>query len=82
MNRLFVNQWPLVTDQQASAGQEFIGLSDITGFLRHYVGTITACLAAAFLVAWFYNLTTDPVFTASAQILIEPKLPQHLQEDG
>lgn len=82
MNRLFANQWPLVTDQQASAGQEFIGLSDITGFLRHYVGTITACLAAAFLVAWFYNLTTDPVFTASAQILIEPKLPQHLQEGG
>ncbi|CDX36099.1 CPSC/CAPB subfamily ATPase [Mesorhizobium sp. ORS 3359] len=82
MNRLFANQWPLVTDQQASAGQEFIGLSDITGFLRHYVGTITACLAAAFLVAWFYNLTTDPVFTASAQILIEPKLPQHLQDGG
>ncbi|TIR24110.1 MAG: ATPase [Mesorhizobium sp.] len=82
MNRLFANQWPVVTDQQASAGQEFIGLSDITGFLRHYVGTITACLAAAFLVAWFYNLTTDPVFTASAQILIEPKLPQHLQEGG
>jgi len=82
MNRLFASQWPLATNQQASAGQEFIGLSDITGFLRHYVGTITACLAAALLVAWFYNSTTDPVFTASAQILIEPKLPQHLQEGG
>lgn len=80
MNRLFASQWPLVTNQQANAGQDFIGLSDITGFLRHYVGTITACLAAALLVAWFYNSTTDPVFTARAQILIEPRLPQHLQE--
>lgn len=50
--------------------------------MRHYVGTIIACLAAALLVAGFYNLTTDPTFTASAQILIEPKLPQHLQEGG
>ncbi|UCI29376.1 GumC family protein [Mesorhizobium sp. B4-1-4] len=82
MNRLFANQWPLATNQQANAEQEFIGLSDITGFLRHYVGTVTACLAAALLVAWFYNATTDPVFTASTQILIEPKLPQHLQEGG
>lgn len=80
MNRLFASQWPLATNQQANATQDFIGLSDITGFLRHYVGTITACLAAALLVAWFYNSTTDPVFTASAQILIEPRLPQHLQE--
>jgi uncharacterized protein involved in exopolysaccharide biosynthesis/Mrp family chromosome partitioning ATPase len=82
MNRMFPNQWPSTTDQQASAGQEFIGLSDITGFLRRYIGTIIACLAAALMVAWFYNSTTDPVFTASAQILIEPKLPQHLQEGG
>ncbi|TPI81958.1 GNVR domain-containing protein [Mesorhizobium sp. B2-8-9] len=82
MNRFFASQWPLTTNQQANAGQEFIGLSDITGFLRHYAGTISACLAAALLVAWFYNSTTDPVFTASAQILIEPKLPQHLQEGG
>lgn len=82
MNRMFPNQWPLTTDQQASIDQEFIGLSDITEFLRRYLGTIIACLAAALLVAGFYNLTTDPTFTASAQILIEPKLPQHLQEGG
>lgn len=79
MNRLFASQWPLATNQQANAGQDFIGLSDITGFLRDYVGTITACLAAALLVAWLYNSTTDPVFTANAQILVEPKLPQTLQ---
>lgn len=82
MNRLFASQWPLATNHQANAGQEFIGLSDITGFLRHYAGTISACLAAALLVGWFYNSTTDPVYTASAQILIEPRLPQHLQDGG
>ncbi|WP_245330956.1 GumC family protein [Mesorhizobium sophorae] len=82
MNRMFPNQWPPAADQQASVGQEFIGLSDITEFLRHYVGTIFACLVAALLVAGFYNSTTDPTFIASAQILIEPKLPQHLQEGG
>ncbi|MFD1981409.1 GumC family protein [Mesorhizobium newzealandense] len=82
MNRMFPNQWPSTADQPASVDHEFIGLSDITGFLRRYIGTIIACLAAALLVAGFYNLTTDPTFTASAQILIEPKLPQHLQEGG
>jgi uncharacterized protein involved in exopolysaccharide biosynthesis/Mrp family chromosome partitioning ATPase len=81
MDRIFASQFQFA-DQQAAASQEFIGLSDITGFLRRYVRTIIACLAAALVVAWFYNSTTDPVFTASTQILIEPKLPQHLQYGG
>lgn len=81
MDRVFANQFPLNADQ-ATASQEFIGLSDITGFLKRYVRTILACLAAALVVAWFYNSTTDPVYTATTQILIEPKLPQHLQQGG
>jgi uncharacterized protein involved in exopolysaccharide biosynthesis/Mrp family chromosome partitioning ATPase len=81
MDRVFANQFPLNADQ-ATASQEFIGLSDITGFLRRYVRTILACLAAALVVAWFYNSTTDSVYTATTQILIEPKLPQHLQQGG
>ncbi|NGO52915.1 Wzz/FepE/Etk N-terminal domain-containing protein [Allomesorhizobium camelthorni] len=81
MDRVFANQFHLNTDQ-AAVSQEFIGLSDIAGFLRRYVRTILACLAAALVVAWFYNSTTDPVFTATTQILIEPKLPQHLQQGG
>ena len=40
MNRMFPNQWPSTADQQASAGQEFIGLSDIAEFLRRYIKTI------------------------------------------
>ncbi|TGS65842.1 ATPase [Mesorhizobium sp. M3A.F.Ca.ET.201.01.1.1] len=82
MDRMFPQRWPSATDQLASASHEFIGLSDITGFLKCYVGTIVASLVAAFLVALFYNSTTDPAFTASTQILIEPRLPQHLQDGG
>lgn len=82
MDRVFASHWPSTGEQQPAASQEFIGLSDITGFLRRYIRTIIACLAAALLVAWFYNSTTDPVFTASTLILIEPKLPQHLQRGG
>ncbi|TIQ36056.1 MAG: ATPase [Mesorhizobium sp.] len=82
MDRVFPQRWPVAADQLASGGQEFIGLSDITGFFKRYVATIIAALAAAFLVAAFYNSTTDPAFTAMAQILIEPRLPQHLQDGG
>ncbi|MER9028108.1 GNVR domain-containing protein [Mesorhizobium sp. M0674] len=82
MDRMLPHQWPTTTNQQVSVAQEFIGLADITRFLTRYVATIIACLGIALLVAWFYNSTSDPVFTASAQILIEPKLPQHLQEGG
>ncbi|MBZ9709268.1 ATPase [Mesorhizobium sp. ESP7-2] len=82
MDRMLPHQWPATTNKQGGISQEFIGFADITGFSRRYFGTIIACLGAALLVAWFYNSTTDPVFTASAQILIEPKVPQHLQEGG
>lgn len=78
MDRVFERQ--ILSTEQKSANQEFIALSDIVGFLRRYVRTIATCLAAALLVAWFYNSTTDPVFTASTQILIEPRIPQHLQQ--
>lgn len=82
MDRAFPQRWPSAIDQPPAATQEFIGLSDIVGFLKRYVGTIVASLAAALLVGLFYGATTDPAFTASTQILIEPRLPQHLQDAG
>lgn len=81
MDRVFSSRF-LPSSQQAAASDEFIGLSDIMGFLRRYMRTIIACIAAALLGAWFYNSTTDPVYTATTQLLIEPKLPQHLQQGG
>ncbi|MFQ8432050.1 GumC family protein [Amaricoccus sp. W119] len=60
-------------------GTEFIGLADITAFLRRYLVSILACAAAGIILALFSVLTTDPTYTSTAQILIEPKLPQYLQ---
>lgn len=81
MGRVFSSKFPS-SSRWPAPGQEFIGLSDITGFLRCYMRTILVCLAAALVIAWFYNSTTDPVYTATTQLLIEPKLPQHLQQGG
>ena len=61
--------------------REFISISDITGFLRKYFWSISACVAAGVILAWFYITTTDPTFTARTQIIIEPKLPQFLQPE-
>lgn len=58
---------------------ELIGLSDIVSFLRRSYLSIAGCVAATLLGAGFYLATTDPVFTASTQILIEPKIPQFPQ---
>ncbi|EHK54163.1 GumC family protein [Allomesorhizobium alhagi] len=82
MDRVLDSQWPPVSDQHNSAVQEFIGLSDITEFLRRYLRSIAGCVLVALGLAWFYNATTYPVFTATTQILIEPKLPQLLQQQA
>jgi hypothetical protein len=37
MDRVLDSQWPPVSEQHNSAVQEFIGLSDITEFLRRYL---------------------------------------------
>ncbi len=63
-------------------GTEFIGLADISAFLRRYRVSILACAGAGVLFALFSVVTTDPAYTSTAQILIEPKLPQYLQPAG
>ncbi|QDC01635.1 MULTISPECIES: GumC family protein [Phyllobacteriaceae] len=82
MDRAFPHRWPSAIEQLPAADQEFIGLSDIIGFLGRYVGTIAVSLAAALLIALFYVSTTDSTYTASTQILIEPRVSQHLQDAG
>lgn len=61
--------------------REFISISDIIGFLRKYSWSIVACVVAGVIAGWFYISTTDPTFTARTQIIIEPKLPQFLQQE-
>lgn len=81
MDRL-VGQWLSSSDRQDTVDREFISLSDITGFLRLYARSIAGCLAAGVLAAGFYVVTTDRVYTASTQILIEPKISQLLQQQA
>ncbi|MBM2711770.1 hypothetical protein JQK88_10995 [Mesorhizobium caraganae] len=73
-------QWPPASDWENPIDREFIGLSDITGFLKLYARSIMGCLAAGILAAGFYVVTTDPTYTASTQILIEPNLAKLLQQ--
>jgi uncharacterized protein involved in exopolysaccharide biosynthesis/Mrp family chromosome partitioning ATPase len=79
-------QWKPIADQQILSGREvnreFIGLADVTGFLRRYALLIIACLTVGLLAAAFYVATTDPTYTARTQILIEPKIPQILQQQA
>jgi uncharacterized protein involved in exopolysaccharide biosynthesis/Mrp family chromosome partitioning ATPase len=79
MDRM-LGQWPSLADQQSPLDREFIGLSDITAFLRQYIHSIAGCLGIGILGAGLYIATTDPIFTARTQILIEPKIPQLLQQ--
>ena len=68
--------------QTGELGREFVSLRDITQFVRRYARSIAVFVAAGMLAALFYITTTDPIFTARTQIMIEPKLPQFLQESG
>ena len=80
MDSRLAPQWQPVFDQHAAAEHDFIGLADVVAFLKRYFRTIAVCIAAAALCAWSYVATTDRVFTAETQILIEPKIPQLLQQ--
>ena len=61
---------------------EFIGLADIASFLRRHILSIALCALAGVVFALFSITTTDPTYTTTAQILIEPKLPQYLQQQS
>ncbi|MER8752179.1 hypothetical protein NKH57_23415 [Mesorhizobium sp. M1050] len=62
--------------------QEFISLSDITGFLKLYARSIMGCLAVGILAAGIYVITTERMYRASTQILIEPNLSKLLQQQS
>lgn len=72
-------------DQRTSdavADSEFISLADIIAFLRRYAVSILAFMVAGICLAAFMVVSTDRIYSAGAQILIEPKLPQYLQQSG
>ena len=60
--------------------RDAIDLSDILSFLRRYIWTLAICPAIALICAVAYLMTSEPIYTAQTQILIEPKIPQLLQQ--
>ena len=86
MDAILTRPWRQTAEQQqqASAEQrrEYISVADVSAFLKQHMLAIGACLGLGLFGAWFYAATTDPIYQAVTQILIEPKLPQLLQQQG
>lgn len=59
---------------------EFISLPDIAAFIRRYAISVAVAVAVGIAVAAAYVATTDPIYSARTRVLIQPKLPQLLQQ--
>jgi Mrp family chromosome partitioning ATPase/capsular polysaccharide biosynthesis protein len=62
--------------------REYVTFADIAQFVRRYLPTILACTGVTLAAALLYVVTTKPIYTATAEVLIDPKLPQPLRESG
>lgn len=68
------------TWREADAPHDFISLFDIVSFVRQYLFFILSFSVAGILCSAFYIGTSDPIYAARTQILIEPKIPRNLQQ--
>jgi uncharacterized protein involved in exopolysaccharide biosynthesis/Mrp family chromosome partitioning ATPase len=79
-------QWSAAANQRNSYGpdhdSDFIGFADIMSFIRQRILLIMTFPLLGLLVAALHVATTDSIFTARTQILIEPKIPQLLQQSS
>ncbi|WP_157014600.1 GumC family protein [Mesorhizobium xinjiangense] len=82
MNRQLTSPWFSYLGKTDAVEREFIALSDIILFLRLYMRSIVGCVFVAMLLSWAYVTTTDSTYTATTQILIQPKIPQLLQQQA
>lgn len=62
------------------SGQDFVTYGDIAAFVRQHMPTILMSLIAGIALATTYVLTAAPIFTARAELIIDPKIPQLLRE--
>ncbi|MEY9585585.1 GNVR domain-containing protein [Sinorhizobium fredii] len=80
------SQWSAAAKQNSlykpDRDSEFIRFADITSFIRQRILLIMSCPFIGVLGAGFYVATTDSIFTARTQILIEPKIPHLLQKQS
>jgi uncharacterized protein involved in exopolysaccharide biosynthesis/Mrp family chromosome partitioning ATPase len=82
MDRRLPTTWQSAFDRGAKPEGDFVSLADIASFLRQYLRTVFGFILCALFLGWFYIATTDPVYTAQTQLLIEPKMPQLLQQQA
>ena len=61
---------------------DYITLTEIVGFLRRFRSSIAVSLAIPVACAAIYILTASPVYTARAQILLDPRTPQPLRDNA
>lgn len=66
----------------ANIEREYVSLADIKQFLWRHAPFIAAWAAAGAAIGLFYILTSDPIYTARTQILIEPNIPQILNQQS
>ncbi|WP_164924088.1 Wzz/FepE/Etk N-terminal domain-containing protein [Sinorhizobium fredii] len=80
------SQWSAAAKQsnpyRPDSDSDFIRFADITSFIRQRIFLIMSCPFIGLLGAVFYVATTDSIFTARTQILIEPKIPELLQKQS
>jgi uncharacterized protein involved in exopolysaccharide biosynthesis len=67
-------------DNAAAGASEIISRREIIDFFRRYGRTMVSAVIGALVVATVYLLTVESIFTARAQILIDPQTPQPLRE--
>jgi len=65
-----------------SRDRDYIKFSDIKQFLWRFAPFIFSCAAIGGALGLFYIVTGDPIYTARTQILIEPKIPQLLNQQS
>ncbi|ESZ67726.1 CPSC/CAPB subfamily ATPase [Mesorhizobium sp. L103C119B0] len=66
--------------REVGMSHEFISLHDVFYFVRQYIVVISTFCVAGLLLSAFYVITSDPIYSARTQILIEPKIPRGLQQ--
>ncbi|MDN5928463.1 MAG: Wzz/FepE/Etk N-terminal domain-containing protein [Hyphomicrobiales bacterium] len=74
--------WPATIVQprpQRERDSGFTSLADVLAFVRASALPISLFVVLGLLVAQLYVATTEPTYTASAEVLITPKLPASLQ---
>jgi succinoglycan biosynthesis transport protein ExoP len=64
----------------AAAEHDVFTFSDILQFVRQHQRTLLTWLAIPLVLAFLHLLTAQPVFTARAQLLLDPSTPQPLRE--